>query len=216
MIKPIVKTSSAALLLLAATMAHAHFIDVEGDVEVEGDGYVKTGDGLAVSSSSGCVNTSKLSDDNKIAACAGEEEPVVEEPKAEPEPTKEPEPVAQEPVTKTLRLDGSALFATNSDQLSGDGEAAMLELVDKLKGFQEISSIDITGHTDNRGSVEYNQDLSERRAATVASYVAAAFPDAPINSSGAGELSPIASNQTAEGRQQNRRVEVTVSAVSVK
>ena len=83
--------------------------------------------------------------------------------------------------------------------------------------MQEISSLAILGHTDNRGSIEYNQQLSEQRAQTVADYISAQIPGAPITDiSGVGELNPVASNQTAEGRQANRRVEVVVTGVTVK
>jgi len=83
--------------------------------------------------------------------------------------------------------------------------------------MQEVTSIEVVGHTDNRGSVEYNQGLSESRAKTVADYISAQIPGAPISSvTGLGELSPVNSNQTAEGRQANRRVEVTVTGVTVK
>jgi len=209
-----------ALVVAFTGQAGAHFVDLDGEVEVEGGAYVTTGDGFAVRSSSGCVATSDRSDDNQIAACEGLEEPeeeVVEEPAAEPEPVEVEEPVVQEQVTETLNLSGAALFATNSSELTGDGEAALVDLVGKLQAMQEISSLAIMGHTDDRGSIEYNQQLSEQRAQTVADYISAQIPGAPVSDvSGVGELDPIASNQTAEGRQQNRRVEVVVTGVTVK
>jgi len=73
----------------------------------------------------------------------------------------------------------------------------------------------VTGHTDSRGSEAYNQSLSERRAATVASYLEAAYPDVNVTSQGMGESVPVETNSTAEGRQANRRVEVQVTAKSV-
>ena len=96
------------------------------------------------------------------------------------------------------------------------GEAALVDLVSQLREMQEISSIQVEGHTDNRGSVEYNQGLSEQRAQTVADYITSQIPGAPVTGvTGLGEVNPIASNQTAEGRQANRRVEVTVTGVIV-
>ena len=212
---------ATALVLAVTGQAGAHDVDLDKDVEVEGGAYVQTGDGFAVRSSGGCVYTSKRTDDNQIAACEGLEEPVEEvveeEPAAEPEPVEVEEPVVQEQVTETLNLSGAALFATNSAELTGDGEAALVDLVGKLREMQEISSLAILGHTDNRGSIEYNQQLSEQRAQTVADYISAQIPGAPITDiSGVGELNPVASNQTAEGRQANRRVEVVVTGVTVK
>lgn len=217
---PTCKTAAAAAILtlgLGLTgLSQAHFVELDGDVDVEGDAYWKDGDGKAINSSSGCVLSGKRSDDNAIAGCEGGEEEPAAEPEAEPEPVEEEKPAAPEPTTKTLNLSGGALFATNSAELTGDGEAAMMDLVSRLSGMQEITSIDVVGHTDNRGSGEYNQGLSEQRAETVAAYITAQIPGAPISSvSGMGETNPVASNQTPEGRQANRRVEVTVTGVTV-
>lgn len=213
-----VVTTAGIISLLINGIALAHFVSIDEGVEVEGKAYWKTGDGKAVLSSSGCVLSGERSDDNAIAACEGGEveEPAKEEPKAEPEPVEEVVEAPPEPTTQTLNISGEALFATNSADLTGDGEAAMLDLVAKLRDMQELTSIDITGHTDNRGSVEYNQGLSERRAQTIADYITSQIAGAPISSvTGLGEVNPIASNQTAEGRQANRRVEVTVTGVTV-
>ena len=188
--------------LLISVSALAHFVDIDGGVEVgDSKAYWKTGDGKAVLSSSGCVLSGERNDDNVIAACEGleePEEPAVEEPQAEPEPVEQVEEAPPEPTTQTLNIGGNALFATNSAELTGDGEAALADLVAKLRDMQEITSIDVTGHTDNRGSVEYNQGLSEQRAQTVANYITTQIPGAPLSSvAGQGEANPIASNQTA-------------------
>jgi len=75
--------------------------------------------------------------------------------------------------------------------------------------------INIYGHTDNVGSNEYNQGLSERRAQSVAQYLIShqVLPDR-IAAVGFGETRPIASNDTPEGRQQNRRVELELSPLT--
>ncbi|MEJ2322542.1 MAG: OmpA family protein, partial [Gammaproteobacteria bacterium] len=78
----------------------------------------------------------------------------------------------------------------------------------KSKGY---SSIVIVGHTDSVGSDAYNQGLSERRAASTADYlVSRGIPRDVITTSGMGESQPVATNETAEGRQLNRRVEITI------
>jgi outer membrane protein OmpA-like peptidoglycan-associated protein len=72
--------------------------------------------------------------------------------------------------------------------------------------------MDVEGHTDSVGSDSYNQQLSERRAASVRSYlVTAGVAPTAVATAGRGESSPVASNATAAGRQQNRRVELLVS-----
>jgi outer membrane protein OmpA-like peptidoglycan-associated protein len=72
--------------------------------------------------------------------------------------------------------------------------------------------IRVEGHTDAIGSDEYNQKLSEERAGTVREYlVQQGVPDATVTAVGFGKAKPVASNDTAAGRQQNRRVELVVS-----
>ncbi|NNF52365.1 MAG: OmpA family protein, partial [Gammaproteobacteria bacterium] len=69
--------------------------------------------------------------------------------------------------------------------------------------------VEVSGHTDSTGTTEYNQSLSLRRASTVGEYLhARGINGVRIITMGFGELEPIASNDTAEGRQQNRRVEL--------
>ena len=71
-----------------------------------------------------------------------------------------------------------------------------------------------TGHTDSIGTDEYNQKLSERRAAAVKDYlVSKGMPAAKITTIGKGESQPVATNKTAEGRQKNRRVDIEFKGV---
>ncbi len=73
-------------------------------------------------------------------------------------------------------------------------------------------SLAIDGHTDNVGSDELNQKLSDNRAAAVKTYlVSKGIDESRITSAGHGETMPIADNATAAGRQQNRRSEMTLS-----
>ena len=83
-----------------------------------------------------------------------------------------------------------------------------------MRGYSDIELIDVVGHADSRGATAYNQGLSERRAETVKGTLASAFPQVPITASGLGETAPIASNDTAEGRRLNRRVEIRVEALN--
>jgi outer membrane protein OmpA-like peptidoglycan-associated protein len=70
----------------------------------------------------------------------------------------------------------------------------------------------IDGHTDNVGSDDYNQKLSDSRAASVMNYIVSKGVDASrITAAGHGESMPIADNKTAAGRQKNRRVEMKLS-----
>jgi outer membrane protein OmpA-like peptidoglycan-associated protein len=69
--------------------------------------------------------------------------------------------------------------------------------------------LDIHGHTDNVGKDDYNQTLSDNRAASVKAYIASqGVEESRLHSQGFGETTPVADNKTAAGRQKNRRVEM--------
>ena len=102
------------------------------------------------------------------------------------------------------------MFATNSTELSTDGKIALMPLVEVLKAHPQ-SSVDVVGHTDSTGAAEYNMMISKKRAAAVAAYIEEQGIEADrISASGEGEENPIATNDTAEGRSQNRRVDATI------
>jgi outer membrane protein OmpA-like peptidoglycan-associated protein len=70
----------------------------------------------------------------------------------------------------------------------------------------------VEGYTDGVGSDEYNQELSEQRGASVRQYLTQqGIPDTSVTSKGFGKSDPVASNDTSQGRQQNRRVELVIS-----
>ena len=76
--------------------------------------------------------------------------------------------------------------------------------------------IEIEGHTDSVGADDYNQSLSERRAESVRTYlVSQNIAPATVSAIGLGETKPVATNDTASGRQQNRRVELIVSGDAI-
>jgi len=215
--KYVIAISSVAALLMGSSAVLAHEKALDGDIAIEGDqagGYVAAG-GNAIRTGTGeCLILGGLGEDNASDACNGVTAEAEPEPEPEPEPAPAPE-VKKEPIVSIATLGGQALFATNSADLNGAGEEAIARLVTDLAKFQEISQIVVTGHTDSRGSEEYNQSLSERRAGTVKSYLEAAYPSVPVSAIGMGENSPRETNATAEGRQANRRVEVQVTAKSI-
>ncbi|HEX5765169.1 MAG TPA: OmpA family protein, partial [Woeseiaceae bacterium] len=106
---------------------------------------------------------------------------------------------------------GDLLFETGKSDLKG-GAAANLNKLALFLGEYPDRSVLIEGHTDNVGSDETNVNLSQRRANSVQSYlVGQGIAAARLSTSGLGEGSPVAGNDTATGRQQNRRVEVIIS-----
>ena len=219
----VITISSVAALLIGSSVAFAEIVSpLDGDHEVGNSGfgsdaYPNIG-GVAIKTGLGdCLRLGSWSEDGQSNGCEGvEDAPAPEpEPKAEAEPAPEPAPVKKEPIVTTATLGGEALFDSNSADLNGASESALADLLAQLEKFQEISAIDITGHTDSRGSDEYNQGLSMRRAESVKSFLEAAYPNVALSAVGAGEANPVATNSTPEGRQLNRRVEVQVTAKSI-
>ena len=99
------------------------------------------------------------------------------------------------------------VFAPSSDVLPPSATGILDDIVLALDAFPEVL-IEIAGHTDSHSSATYNQDLSQRRAQSVANYLASQGVDeSRLRPNGYGESQPIASNDTADGRAQNRRVE---------
>jgi outer membrane protein OmpA-like peptidoglycan-associated protein len=98
-------------------------------------------------------------------------------------------------------------FKTNSDEITEPSKEILDNVVNVLKKLSELK-LSIEGHTDSDGSEAHNQDLSERRAYSVKVYLVQNGVDAlRLKTSGFGESQPIASNDTAEGKAKNRRIE---------
>lgn len=111
-----------------------------------------------------------------------------------------------------VNFDSGILFAVNSAELSASAKRDIDKLAETLQKYQGTNII-IEGHTDNTGGRELNQGLSERRAQAVANYARTRGVDASrMQAKGYAFDQPIADNTTAEGRQQNRRVEVIIIA----
>ena len=106
------------------------------------------------------------------------------------------------------------LFAFDKAELSEGGKTYIQDHRAELGGdLAEVYSVTVIGYTDTTGDANYNMGLSMRRAEAVSSYLATiGVPADKTRTLGRGENDPIASNDTAEGRAQNRRVEVIVVA----
>ena len=110
-----------------------------------------------------------------------------------------------------VRMPEAILFATDSAALNPNLRSDLFVLADSLNKYPQ-SIVTVTGHTDNTGSAGYNQDLSERRASSVAAVLrSGGVSSSRLRVVGAGEYRPIATNQTAAGRAQNRRVDITIT-----
>jgi len=111
-----------------------------------------------------------------------------------------------------ITFDSGILFDVNSYQLKEASKENIADLSEILQKYED-TNIMFSGYTDNTGSEEYNQKLSEDRAKAVAEYAAFTGVEGDrMTIIGYGESDPVADNSTATGRQQNRRVEIGIWA----
>jgi len=119
--------------------------------------------------------------------------------------------VKEEPRGTVITLSGSVLFASDRSELLPTAAERLNDVADVLMDQPE-RSVTILGFTDSRGAVEYNQGLSERRAQAVRDYLTSRGVAADrLSAVGKGPADPVADNGTAEGRANNRRVEIVLA-----
>jgi outer membrane protein OmpA-like peptidoglycan-associated protein len=113
-----------------------------------------------------------------------------------------------------LNMPGNVTFATGSADLNS-GFFSVLDSVALVLKEYDKTIVDVSGHTDSVGSDSTNQALSERRAGTVGTYLRGkGVQDTRIATVGFGKNRPVATNDTPDGRQQNRRVELTLTPLT--
>lgn len=111
-----------------------------------------------------------------------------------------------------VTFESGLLYDFGSDVVRPEAQVNLSELARSLKKYPG-SDLLIVGHTDNVGSEAYNQGLSERRASAASNYlVSQGVKPTRLSTRGMGELEPVATNDTEEGRRLNRRVEVAIYA----
>ena len=122
--------------------------------------------------------------------------------------------VEQNPTTGNIDLvmPGNITFAFDDATLSSSFKPTLDKLASTMNQYNK-TTVNIAGHTDSRGSASYNMGLSRDRAYSVANYLTARGVSANrINVVAYGESRPVADNSTDYGRQQNRRVELTINS----
>lgn len=113
-----------------------------------------------------------------------------------------------------LNMPGNVTFATNSSDISADFYDVLNSVALVLNEFEK-TYVDVVGHTDSTGSLEFNQRLSEQRASSVARYLKnQKVLSERIQTRGMGPNLPVAPNDTVEGRALNRRVEIILTPVT--
>ncbi|HXZ49187.1 MAG TPA: OmpA family protein [Usitatibacter sp.] len=202
-------TLACAFCALAAGSAYADFTP-----------DLQDSSGKAVRDASGnCVVTSGV----VLPECEGKKEapkPAAPAPAMTPEapapsaaPTPAPSAAAPSSVRQSVVIQADALFDFDKSVVRPDGKKAIDEALGKLSGV-DLEMVIATGHTDSIGTEQYNQKLSERRAAAVKAYlVSKGIPASKVTTIGKGETQPVATNKTAAGRQKNRRVDIEFRGV---
>lgn len=175
-------------------------------------GYVTGNSGAVLKNSAGdCWRSQFDESSSKLPECGY----------AEPAPAPAPRAAIEVVTTPTaatitgkmmerITIAAAMLFSFDSAELSGDAKAVIDERIQTLRGQAKLTSkMRIEGHTDSTGPEDYNQQLSQRRAQSVADYIVSRsynIKATDIEVIGMGESDPVASNATAEGRAENRRV----------
>jgi len=112
-----------------------------------------------------------------------------------------------------VTVPGAMAFASGSSEIAPSAREALDRIATAMTAVAATQAI-VTGHTDSAGSARHNQALSEARAAAVVAYIAGKGVDtARLTAKGMGEDAPVADNATAEGRAENRRVEIAISGM---
>lgn len=139
--------------------------------------------------------------------------PVAQAPAPVPEPAPMPAPPPPPPAPapiQSMTFQAETLFDFDKSVIKPAGKTALDGLVGEL-GKVNVETLIAVGHTDSIGTDAYNQALSLRRVEAVKAYlVSKGVPADQIKTEGKGESQPVASNQTRDGRAQNRRVEIEV------
>ncbi|WP_315324326.1 OmpA family protein [Fusobacterium pseudoperiodonticum] len=111
-----------------------------------------------------------------------------------------------------ITSDSGILFDVDKYDVRPEDEEVLKNLATVLKEMN-VKNFEIDGYTDSDGSDEHNQVLSEKRANSVKNFLVSQGVTAEITTKGYGESKPVASNDTAEGRQKNRRVEIIIPTI---
>jgi OOP family OmpA-OmpF porin len=189
--KMLLSVAVASVLLHGCTTAPDTAVELTSSVKANA-AYIGGSEGNIVRSGSGeCLRSVNWSSDSVIVECAAS---------------------SSNKSVATVALDGKALFDFDSDVLTPAGQQELQALVGKIGADDTVGTVEIVGHADSVGTDVYNQGLSERRAAAVHSYLHSALKGVPMTAKGMGESSPVANNASAEGRRQNRRVEIKIEA----
>ncbi len=196
-----------AKLVFAASAVVAFSAQAQTDIKASTphSAYAQASNGTIVRSGTGlCWHTGYWTPADSVAGCDGAL--VAAAAPAAPAPAA----AAPVPTAEKVTFAADAFFDFDKATLKPEGKAKLDDLASKLNGLN-LEVIIAVGHTDSVGSDAYNQKLSIRRAEAVKGYLVNKGVDAKrVYTEGKGEKQPVATNKTAAGRAQNRRVEIEV------
>ncbi len=197
-----------AKLVFAASAVVAFSAQAQTDIKASTpkSAYAQASNGTIVRSGTGlCWHTGYWTPADSVAGCDGALVAA-----AAAAPAAAPAAAAPVPTAEKVTFAADAFFDFDKATLKPDGKAKLDDLASKLNSLN-LEVIIAVGHTDSVGSDAYNQKLSIRRAEAVKGYLVNKGVDAKrVYTEGKGEKQPVATNKTAAGRAQNRRVEIEV------
>jgi OOP family OmpA-OmpF porin len=158
----------------------------------------------------GCGSTMAFSDTSPVVVTG--DPPPPPPPPPEPEPPPPPPPKRVEVTADKIVIREKIQFDFNKATIKEESHDLLSEIVQVVQENEHIKKVSIEGHTDDQGSDKYNQKLSDQRAKSVLDHLVSKGVDAGrLTAKGFGESKPIASNETEEGKEQNRRVEFIIT-----
>ena len=197
-----------AKLVFAASAVVAFSAQAQTDIKASTpkSAYAQASNGTIVRSGTGlCWRTGYWTPADSVAGCDGALVAA-----AAPAAPATPGAAAPVPTAEKVTFAADAFFDFDKATLKPEGKAKLDDLASKLNSLK-LEVIIAVGHTDSVGSDAYNQKLSIRRAEAVKGYLVNKGVDAKrVYTEGKGEKQPVATNKTAAGRAQNRRVEIEV------
>jgi OOP family OmpA-OmpF porin len=159
----------------------------------------------------GCGGTIAFAD-AKALVVTGTPPPPAPPPAPPPPPEPAPAPKRVEITADKIVITEKVQFDYNKATIKTDSNSLLDEIASVIKSNPQLRKISIEGHTDSDGSDAYNLKLSRDRAGSVMRYLVEHGVDAGrLVSAGFGEQKPIAGNDTAEGKEKNRRVEFLIT-----
>ncbi len=200
--------NKVAKLVFAASAVVAFSAQAQTDIKASTpySAYAQASNGTIVRSGTGlCWRTGYWTPADSVAGCDGALVAA-----AAPASPAAPVVAAPVPTSEKVTFAADAFFDFDKSTLKPDGKSKLDDLASKLDSLN-LEVIIAVGHTDSVGSDAYNQKLSIRRAEAVKGYLVNKGVDAKrVYTEGKGEKQPVATNKSAAGRAQNRRVEIEV------